>query len=129
MRSLSPDRPEKRYLACLVTALLLLSLASGCTRQEDQSQAPVTATKSDDSHILVSFVGGPGMDTLSKMEITLTDSQGRSLTRPIGPRPNETTVQAPSSLTFTGQYAGTSHVSVTATFANGTRTVVLDKDL
>ncbi|MGD0080458.1 MAG: hypothetical protein ABSB80_07425 [Methanoregula sp.] len=85
--------------------------------------------KTGNSQILVSFVGGPGMDKLLEMEITLTGSPGKSRTQSIGSRLGTTPVQVPSSLTFTGHYSGTNHVFITGYFSDGTHKAVLDKDL
>ena len=69
------------------------------------------------------------MDTLPEMEITVTDSQGRNRTQSIGSRETVTVLKAPSSQTFTGQYSGKNHVVITGYFSDGTRKVLVDKDV
>ncbi len=113
MELVSFVRLKKKYAGYLVITLLLISCIGGCTQKADQNSRAITVTKPDAYHIMVSYTGGPGMDTLRGIEITLTDSQGKNRTQSIEPRPNATTVQVPSSLTFTGQYAGTNHVIIT----------------
>ena len=129
MKSWSFVRLKKNYVAHLVTALLLISCICGCTQQADQTSTAITVTKPDDAHIMVSFVGGPGMDKLLEMEITVTDSQGKNRTQSIGSRLATIPVHVPSSHTFTGQYAGKNHVFITGYFSDSTPKVIFDKDI
>jgi len=122
-------RLEKNYVIFFATALLLVSCICGCTQPAGQNSTAVTVTKPDNFHILVAFVGGPGMDKLLEMEITVTDSQGRNWTQSIGSRETMTALKAPSSQTFTGQYSGKNHVVIIGYFSDGTQKVVLDKDI
>ncbi len=129
MKLRSSVRLEKYYAVLFVTALLLVSCICGCTQLAGQNNPAITVTKPDNFHILVAFVGGPGMDKLLEMEITVTDSQGRNRTQSIGSRETVTVLKAPSSQTFTGQYSGKNHVVITGYFSDGTRKVLVDKDV
>jgi hypothetical protein len=129
MKSRSFVRSGKNYGVFLVTALLLVSCICGCTQLAGQKSAAITVTKPDNFHILVAFVGGPGMDKLIGMEITVTDSRGRNWTQSIGSRETMTALKAPSSQTFTGQYSGKNHVVVTGYFSDGSQKVLIDKDI
>jgi len=112
----------------LVAALTLLALLAGCTQQA-AAPGPVTAQKTDPSHITVAFRGGQGTDTLVELEITVTDSNGKTIIRSLGSRLGTTPVQVNGSATFTGSFSGTAHVVATGYFSNGTQKVMLDTNL
>jgi hypothetical protein len=106
-------------------------VACGCTQQtsSDKNTFGVLATKPDDSHISIAFVGAPGMDSLLELEMTVTDSNGKSVTMSKGSRLATTPIQIHATQTFTGSYAGKNHVIVTGYFANGTHSVVVDQNI
>ena len=66
---------------------------------------------------------------LLELEITVTDSQGKSVTLPIGHRLATTPVQIRSTETFTGSFSGKNHVFITGYFSDGTNRVVFDQDI
>jgi hypothetical protein len=74
-------------------------------------------------------MGGPGTDTLVELEVTVTDSNGKSMTRSLGSRLGTTPVQVNGSATFTGSYSGKAHVVATGYFSDGTHKVMLDTNL
>ncbi len=130
MRSLLPDL--SRSFLCLLVALVLLFIACGCTQQTAKTtdtSSGVSVTRPDDTHISVAFIGAPGMDGLLEMEITVTDSNGKSVTRSMGSRLATTPVQIRSTYTFTGSYAGKNHVFITGYFTDGSRRTIIDQDI
>ena len=121
-------KPGTAILFSLLIAAAVMALVSGCTQPSSQpvQQAPVTAVQPDDSHITIGFHGGPGMDSLVELEITITDSAGRSRTESRGSRLSTTPIKTDSTTTFTGPYAGRDHVVVTGYFSDGSHRTVLD---
>lgn len=108
---------------------LLAVMLTGCTQvspSQPAQQAPVTAVQSDNNHITIGFHGGPGMDTLVELEITITDSSGKSVTQSRGSRLATTPIRTDSTTTFTGPFAGNDHVVVTGYFTDGSHRTVLD---
>jgi hypothetical protein len=117
---------------CLCAALVLTIIACGCTQQQappSQIATGVMVTKPDASHISVAYEGGPGMENVTELNITVTDSNGRSMTVPIGNHLNTTLVRIRATQTFTGAYSGKDHVFITGYFANGSQLVVFDQDI
>ncbi|MGB7787594.1 hypothetical protein [Methanoregula sp.] len=132
MKYIPATIPHYVCTLCLCAVLVLTVIACGCTQQQassTQTTSGVTVTKPDDSHITVAFVGAPGMDNLLELEITVTDSQGKSITLPIGNRLATTPVQIHATHTFTGSYSGKTHVFITGYFADGSNRVVVDQDI
>ena len=125
-----PDMHPRRT-ACtliLIAALVLVAFSAGCTQQK-AAPGPVTAQKTDLSHITVAFVGGPGTETLLELEVTVTGSNGKSITQSLGSRIGTTPLQLNASGTFTGTYTSNSHVLVTGYFSDGTKKTMLDTTL
>jgi len=121
--------PLSRAVTILSLLAVLAVLFTGCTQlspQQPAQQAPVTAVQPDDSHITIGFHGGPGMDNLVELEITITDSSGKSLTQSRGSRLATTPIRTDSTMTFTGSFAGKDHVIVTGYFSDGSQRTVLD---
>jgi hypothetical protein len=124
----------KIYRKCIPTVLFLTVLAlfivaSGCTQlspQKQQTSEPVTAVQTDNSHIAISFHGGQGMDNLLELEVTVTDSTGKSQTRSIGSRMATTPVTTGTLQAFTGSFSGNDHVFITGYFSDGSRKLLLD---
>ncbi len=121
-------------LLCAGTVVMLLALAfaGGCTQQaskEPVTVSGVTVTRQDDSHVSVAFIGAPGMENLLELEITITDSNGKSRTQSIGSKLATTPVQVHATQTFTGSYAGKTHILITGYFSDGSRKIILDKDI
>jgi hypothetical protein len=132
MKYMPVTLPYYACALCLCAALVLTIITCGCTQQQAtsaQNSSGVTVTKPDASHITVAFIGAPGMDKLLELEITVTDSQGKSVTLPIGNRLATTPVQIRSTETFTGSFSGKNHVFITGYFSDGTNHVVFDQDI
>jgi hypothetical protein len=124
--------PGYACVLCLCVVLCLGVIACGCTQQQSaptQNPYGVAVTKPDDNHISVAFVGAPGMDSLIELEMTVTDSNGKSVTMSKGSRLATTPIQVHSTQTFTGSYGGKDHVFITGYFSNGTHSVVVDQDI
>ena len=116
----------------MAAILVLLVLSGGCTRQAagtSDATSGVTVTKPDDSHISVAFVGAPGMDGLLELEITVTDSNGKSMTLSKGSRLATTPIQVHATQSFTGSYGGKNHVFITGYFNDGSRRTLVDQDI
>ena len=131
MKFIPVTLPQYACAFCLCAALVLTVIACGCTQQQaSPAQASgVTVTKPDDSHITVAFTGAPGMETVLELEITITDTQGRSRTQSLGSRLATTPVQVHATQTFTGSYSGKNHVTVTGYFSEGSHRIVVDQDI
>jgi hypothetical protein len=111
---------------------VLAMMTAGCTQlspTQPAQQAPVTAVQPDDNHITIGFHGGPGMDSLVELEITITDSSGKTSTQSRGSRLATTPIKTDSTMTFTGSFAGKDHVTVTGYFSDGSHRTVLDTTL
>jgi hypothetical protein len=123
--------PRYSCILCICAALVLMVIACGCTQQtsSDQGTPGVTVTKPDASHISVAFVGAPGMDGLLELEMTVTDSNGKSLTMSKGSRLATTPIQLHATQTFSGSYSGKNHVFITGYFTNGSHSVVFDQNI
>jgi len=124
---LSPSSLE----LCLAALLVLLIIAGGCTQTAKtiSTTSGVTVTRPDDTHITVAFVGAPGMEGLLELEMTVTDSNGKSVTMSKGSRLATTPIQIHSTETFTGHYSGTNHVLITGYFSDGSRRTLVDQDI
>jgi hypothetical protein len=124
--------PRSVWVLCICAVLGLMVIACGCTQQQSssaQNTSGVTVTRPDNNHITIAFVGAPGMDNLLEMEMTVTDSNGKSVTMSKGSRLATTPIQVRSSETFTGSFSGKSHVFITGYFGNGTHSVIVDQDI
>lgn len=111
------------------TVIILLVISGGCTQQSPgtaEPQSGIKVTQPDDSHIIVAFVGAPDMEELREMEVTVTDSSGKSLTLSKGSRLGETPLPLKSTISFTGPYSGKDHVLVTGYFPNQSGLAVVD---
>jgi hypothetical protein len=116
----------------IALSLILLLVASGCTQQAAPTPETVNGlqvSKPDTSHIMIAFVGAQGMDGLMELEITITDSNGKSLTMSKGSRLGTTPLPIHATETFTGSYSGKNHVFVTGYFSDGTHRALIDRDI
>jgi hypothetical protein len=132
MKYIPATLPHNACAVCLCAVILLMVISCGCTQQQatPARQTPgVTVTKPDDTHISVAFVGAPGMDNLLELEMTVTDSNGKSVTMSKGSRLATTPIQIHATQTFTGIYSGKNHVFITGYFGNGSHSVVVDQDI
>ena len=120
---------RSRAATMLSLLAVLTVMVAGCTQlpsSQPAEKAPVTAVQPDDNHITIGFPGGPGMDTLIELEITITDSSGKTVTQSRGSRLATTPIKTDSTTTFTGSFAGKDHVVVTGYFTDGSHRTVLD---
>jgi hypothetical protein len=116
----------------MAAVLVLLVLGGGCTQPSataPDTSSGVTVTRPDDSHITVAFVGAPGMDGLLELEMTVTDSNGKSVTLSKGSRLATTPIQVHATQSFTGSYGGKNHVFITGYFSDGSHRVLVDRDI
>lgn len=116
----------------IALSLILLLVASGCTQQAAGTPETVNGlqvSKPDASHIIVAFVGAPGMDNLLELEITITDSNGKSLTMAKGSRLGTTPLPVHATETLTGSFGGKNHVFVTGYFSDGSHRTLADRDI
>jgi hypothetical protein len=124
--------PLSRAATILSLLAVLAVMVAGCTQlspSQPAQQAPVTAVQPDDNHITIAFHGGPGMDSLVELEITITDSSGKSVTQSRGSRLTTTPIKTDSTTTFTGSFAGKDHVVISGYFMDGSHRTVLDTTL
>lgn len=125
-----PSYRKGTIAICLLALLALMLLASGCTQPAPQQQtktpAPVTVTQKDSSHIIIAYPGSQDMITLLELEVTVTDSAGKTQTKSIGSRLATTPLKFGATLELTGSFSGNDHVLVTGYFMDGSQKVVLD---
>jgi hypothetical protein len=124
-----PHVSEITAIFFLLAVLLLGAASAGCTQlspQQPAPPAPITAVQPDNDHITIAFHGGAGMDSLLELEITITDSAGKSQTQSRGSRLATTPIRTDFTTTFTGAFSGKDHVFVTGYFSDGSRRTVLD---
>jgi len=117
---------------CLLALLALMLVASGCTQPAPQQQtapAPVTATQTDSNRILISYPGSTDTTDLIELEITITDSAGKSQTKSIGSRLATMPIRFGTTETLAGTFDGNDHVMVTGYFLDGSQRHVLDTTL
>ena len=144
---MKPSLPS-RYLFIVLIVTTLLAAATifaGCTQPAPSSPGSsspplqifptatpspeVTATKTDSSHIVVTFAGGADNGQILELDATVTDSQGASTNQHIGNKLATTPIGAGDSITFTGSYGGNAHIVVTAWFTDGSTKQMLDTSL
>jgi len=130
------------------TCVLLLFLATvfaGCTQPAQPPQVlttePTTATptplptteayqasveKTDDTHIVVTYLGGPDMEKIRAVQATVTNSRGVGNTKHLGDSLGTTSVSPGSKLTFEGVFAGSTQVSVIAFYGDGSQRTLFE---
>jgi hypothetical protein len=122
---------------CLLVLIALMLLASGCTRQVPQQQAPasqqqtktpapVTVTRTDSSHLTIAYPGSSDTGTLLELEATVTDSAGKTQTRSAGDHLSTTPLKFGATIPLTGTFNGNTHVLVTGYFLDGSQKSLLD---
>lgn len=132
MRFLFSDLLQEFRYYFIGAALVVLILSAGCTQTPagtTNTTNGILVTHPDDSHISVAFVGATGMDSLIEMEMTITDSNGKSITKSKGSRLGTTPIQIHATDSFTGSYSGKNHVLVTGYFSDGSQRVLVDRDI
>jgi hypothetical protein len=129
MTSLFPLYRKGTIVICLLALLALILIASGCTQPTSQQQkapAPVTATQTDSTHILIAYPGSSDMGNLVELEATVTDSAGKTQTLSVGDHLSTTPLKFGSTIPLTGTFSGNDHVLVTGYFMDGSQKLVLD---
>jgi hypothetical protein len=130
MTPLYPMYRKGTIAVCLLALLALMVVASGCTQpalqQQQKAPAPVTATQTDNTHILIAYPGSTETGDLLELETTVTDSTGKTQTKSIGSRLATTPLKFGATLTLTGSFSGNDHMLVTGYFMDGSQKIVLD---
>jgi len=132
MTSLFPMYRKGTLAICLLALLVLMLAASGCTQPASSQQkapAPVTATQTDSTHLLISYPGSTETTDLLELEITVTDSAGKTQTKSIGDRQSTTPLKFGATLPLSGTFDGNDRVMVTGYFMDGSQRHVLDTTL
>ena len=118
---------------CLLAILALVLMAGGCTQPSSQQQqqttaapAPVTATQTDGTHILITYTGSSGTSDLLELETTITDSTGKQQTKSLGDRFSTTPLKFGATLTLSGTFNDKDHVLVTGYFMDSSHKSMLD---
>lgn len=130
MAKLFPMYQNGTLAICLLVLLALMLITGGCTQPSAQQQtkipAPVTATQTDSTHILIGYPGSTDMSTLLELEATVTDSAGKTQTRSVGSHLSTTPLKFGATIDFNGMFSGPDHVFVTGYFMDGSQKTVLD---
>jgi hypothetical protein len=118
---------------CLLALLGLMILAGACTQpapqQQQKAPAPVTAARTDSSHITITYPGSTDTGTLLELVVTITDSAGKTQTQSLGDRYSTTPLKFGTTRTFSGTFNGNDHVLITGYFMDGSQKLVLDTTL
>jgi len=132
-------------VACTcVLLLVLVTVFAGCTQPAQPTQVPTTepttmaptplpttespqasVVKADDSHIVVTYLGGPDMEKIRAVQATVTNSKGVGNTKHLGDSLGTTSVSPGSKLTFEGVFAGSTQVSVVGFYSDGSQKTLL----
>jgi hypothetical protein len=132
MKSFRSRLPHATGSLLLSVLVILLAISGGCTQQSPgtaETQSGIKVTQPDDSHIIVAFIGAPGMEELREMEVAVTDSKGKNLTLSKGSRLSETPLPLKSTISFSGPYSGKDHVVVTGYFPNQSGMALVDMSI
>jgi hypothetical protein len=128
----SPSR-KRALVFCLLTLLVLMLGASGCTQsasqQKQQAPLPVTATQTDSTHIMITYPGSPDTINLLELEASITDSAGKTQTKSVGDRHSTTPLKFGATLPLTGTFNGSDHLLVTGYFMDSSQKLILDTTL
>ncbi len=135
------DHPFPVLALVAFTCLLLAAVFAGCSQPAQvitpvqiteavtamPTPLPTTAashvsvTKPDDTHIVVTFLGGPDMNSIRAVQATVTNSKGRSDVKHIGDSLGTTSVSPGSTISFDGSFPGTTQVSVSGFYSDGSQ--------
>lgn len=121
--------PRGSIAICLLAVLVLAIAASGCTQpssQQPAAPAPVTVTQTDNSRILITYPGSTATNDLLELEITVTDSAGKSQTKSIGDRHSTMPLRFGATETFSGTFTGNDRVIVTGYFMDSSHRQLLE---
>jgi len=130
MTCLSPVYRKGTIATCFLMFLALILMASGCTQPSSEQQqkipAPVIVSQSDNSHMKITYPGSTDTSTLLELEVTVTDSGGKTQTQSIGDRHSTTPLRFGATLPLTGTFSGNDHVLVTGYFMDSSKKILLD---
>lgn len=139
MKSPFPLYRKGTVAVCLLALIVLMLLASGCTQpapqqqqqapapqQQQQAPAPVTVTRADSNHMTIAYPGSPDTYTLLELEVTVTDSAGKTQTRSAGDHLSTTPLKFGATIPLTGTFDGNTHVTITGYFIDGSHKLMLD---
>ena len=130
MKSPFPLYRKGTVAICLLALIALMLLASGCTQpapqQQQQAPAPITVTRADSSHMTIAYPGSPDTNTLLELEVTVTDSAGKTQTRSAGDHLSTTPLKFGATIPLTGTFDGNTHVTITGYFIDGSHKLMLD---
>ena len=114
----------------LLVLLALILMAGGCTQPVSEQQqtvpAPVIVSQSDNGHMKITYPGSTDTSTLLELEVTVTDSGGKTQTQSIGDRHSTTPLRFGATLPLTGTFSGNDHVLVTGYFMDSSKKILLD---
>jgi hypothetical protein len=134
MIPLNVSNQTKILMLYLFSVMVLLVLITGCTQTGAQTAdqkkfMEVVAAQPDNTHIVITYQGGPNMEKIMELETTITDSSTNSQTKSVGSRLATTPITIHGTQTITGAFEGQDHVVVTGYFTDGSRKVLLDTTL
>lgn len=122
---------------CLLALIALMLLACGCTQQVPLQQAPpsqqtqstpapVTVTRTDSSHLTIAYPGSSDTVTLTELEVTVTDSAGKTQTQSAGDHLSTSPLKFGATIPLAGTFNGNTRVIVTGYFLDGSHKPMLD---
>lgn len=130
MNTLMPEFRKEYRAICLLGVIALLLFACGCTQpsspQQSKAPAPVTATQTDNSHITVAYPGSTDTNDLLELEVSITDSTGKTQTKSVGDRHSTTPLKWGATLPMTGTFSANDRVVVTGYFMDSSHRQLLD---
>ena len=143
--------PSLRFIpvtACLAAVVVIAILTMGCIQQPAPVPVPETTvlitqtptpeptpppvvqvSKIDNAHILVTYLAGKDREMLMELDATVIDSRGKSSTQHLGDKLGTSPVTIGSAITFTGSYTGTSSVSVSGYYSDGSTRNILNTEV
>ena len=114
----------------LLVLLAMILMAGGCTQPvsgpQQEVPAPVIVSQSDNTHMKITYPGSTDTSTLLELEVTVTDSGGKTRTQSIGDRHSTTPLKFGATLPLTGTFSGNDHVLVTGYFMDSSKEILLD---
>jgi len=130
MTCLSRTYRNSTIATILLVLLTLILIAGGCTQPVSGPQqkvpAPVIVSQSDNTHMKITYPGSTETSTLLELEVTVTDSGGKTQTQSIGDRHSTTPLKFGATLPLIGTFSGNDHVLVTGYFMDSSKKIVLD---
>jgi hypothetical protein len=131
MTSLFLPYRKSTIAICLPAFLVLILVAGGCTQpaalqQQQKAPAPVTIVQTDSTHIQIAYPGSTDTGSLLELEVTVTDSAGKTQTKSVGDRHSTTPLKFGATHSLAGTFDGNDRVLVTGYFMDGSQRLMLD---